>query len=210
MIMNRFFGIVISLLALFALSYSQQANGNSSFTDPRDGQTYRTVRIGDKTWMAENLNFKTGESWCYDDKDSNCQEYGRLYDWNTAVSACPFGWRLPDTADWDNLAGAVGGQLDENGGWIIAGEKLKSKIGWCNYYDGTDGNGTDDFGFSALPGGFRSADGSFSSVCLTGDWWSATKYNASRAWGRNIYRGNYFFNGDRDNDDGYSVRCIKK
>ena len=118
----------------------------SSFTDSRDQKTYRTVTIGGKKWMAENLNYATTNSWCY--KNGYCTEYGRLYDWISVQEACPSGWRLPTNEDWENLLQAVGG-------WSVAGGKLKSKIGWVDKNAveiGTPGNGTDDFGFSALPG----------------------------------------------------------
>ena len=139
-----------------------------SFKDSRDGQKYRTVFIGGKMWMAENLNYKTSNSWCYNNKNYNCNTYGRLYTWNAARSACPSGWRLPNDSDWDNLISAVGSN---------AGTKLKSQTGW---------NGTDEFGFSALPGGYRNTAGSFSNVGNWGYWWSATEVDASYARGRTM------------------------
>jgi len=137
----------------------QQISG--TFTDSRNGQTYRTVKIGNRTWMAENLNFQTENSWCYDNNSANCSKYGRLYTWDAAMKACPSGWRLPSDNDWTALTNAVGSN---------AGTKLKSQTGWND-----NGNGTDDFGFSALPGGSRSTDGSFDGVGSYGHWWSATE-----------------------------------
>jgi uncharacterized protein (TIGR02145 family) len=186
-----FFGV--AALLLFGLVSTGFASDSGSFTDPRDNQTYRTVRIGDLTWMAQNLNFQTGNSWCYDDDESNCQKYGRFYDWNTAMTACPAGWRLPTDDDWNNLVQAAGGD--------VAGAKLKSASpAW---------DGTDDFGFSALPGGFGRS-GVFFNVSNFGHWWSATENDAGSAWhrgmywyGSNVTRRNYGKTGL------FSVRCLR-
>jgi len=132
---------------------------NGSFVDQRDGKIYRTVKIGNQTWMAENLNYKISNSWCYDNDNSNCEKYGRLYDWNTAVRVCPAGWRLPSLQDWMILINAVSNVE-------MAGIELKSTIGWSN-----NGNGTDKFGFSALPGGAFFSTG-FSGVGGYGNWWT--------------------------------------
>lgn len=112
-----------------------------SFTDPRDGQTYRTVQIGNQTWMAENLNYRTEGSYCYDDEPANCQKYGRIYTWEAALNACPSGWHLPIQAEFETLIATVGGTSK-------AAKVLKSKSGWED-----DGNSTDAYGFSALPVG---------------------------------------------------------
>jgi len=99
-------------------------------TDPRDGKIYKTTKIGNQMWMTENLNCETGKSWCYDGDDSKCQQYGRLYDWNTANEACPAGWHLPSQEEWGNLVKAVGGSS-------TAGKKLKSRSGWNNKKNGS-------------------------------------------------------------------------
>ncbi|MDR2581100.1 MAG: fibrobacter succinogenes major paralogous domain-containing protein [Fibromonadaceae bacterium] len=176
--------------AAFLLSCS-----SDSLHDSRDGKTYKTIKIGKQTWMAENLNFDAGGSACYNNNSSNCTAYGRLYNWNTALTVCPSGWRLPTDAEWTALTNHAGSN---------AGTKLKanSSLWFTN-------TGTDDFGFSALPGGIG-WEGSFSYVGNFGFWWSATESDASNAWFRSM---NYnFSNVPRFNDRRehlFSVRCVK-
>jgi len=157
------FGRALLLAAvLVAVSVgTASAQQKVTFTDKRDGTKYKTVAIGNQTWMAENLRFILGDSWCYENDESKCQQYGRLYDWNMARIACPKGWHLPTKDEWTELVAVVGS--------VTGGKKLKSTSGWNG-----DGNGTDDFGFSALPGGLRVA-GSFGYAGSRGYWWSATE-----------------------------------
>jgi uncharacterized protein (TIGR02145 family) len=137
-----------------------------------EGQTYRTVKIGTQTWMAENLNYAVEGSKCYD--DSNCNIYGRLYNWETAKTVCPSGWHLPTREEWEVMTNYIGGTS-------IEGSKLKAVRGWNN-----NGNGTDDYGFSALPGGFGSSDG-ISYVGDGGFWWSASEDDSDYAYSRRMY-----------------------
>jgi uncharacterized protein (TIGR02145 family) len=166
------------------------------FTDSRDNKVYRTVTIGGKTWMAENLNFAAEGSKCYRNNAEYCEKYGRLYNWTTALKACPAGYHLPSDGEWTMLENAVGGK-------DIAGTKLKSTDGWDE-----DGNGTNDFGFSALPGGLGGADNYFSDAGSDGYWWSATEINAYNAWIRDMYSyvrdSKYFRKGNL-----FSVRCVQ-
>jgi uncharacterized protein (TIGR02145 family) len=186
-----------------------------TFTDGRDGQTYRTVKIGKQTWMAENLNYLTESgSWCYNDSASYCKQYGRLYDWKTATTICPIGWKLPDTTDWNKLAQTVGGKRNQYCGedcfvfWVNAGNKLKSKSGWIEYYN-INGNGTDDYGFSALPGGFRYSVDSFRHAGDRGFWWTATEYSDSNAYYRlMLYDYNSVDEFNFFKRYGLSVRCV--
>jgi len=182
-------------------AFGEQRYGvNNCGTDGTAGSC-KTVTIGEQTWMAENLNRtpSSGNSWCYDDKEYNCRRFGRLYDWYAAKSVCPTGWYLPSREEWQALVNYAGGD-------DVAGKKLKSTYGWYN-----DGNGTDEYGFSALPGGDRYSYGYFYDAGYYGHWWTATDYDGSNAYYRdmdynygNVYEGN-----DYDKSDGYSVRCVK-
>jgi uncharacterized protein (TIGR02145 family) len=175
---------------------AKQGEDSVSFTDPRDGQVYRTVKIRNIVWMAENLNYKTGKSWCYGNDESNCKEYGRLYDWNTAKKACPDGWRLPDPLEWKDLVQAAVGSG-------VAGKKLKSTSGWNN-----NGNGTDSLGFSAMPGGYRG--GGFYDAGNFGGWWSATERGSVYADYRGMgYYYNYVNEHYYNKKYGLSARCVK-
>ncbi|SOE78327.1 major paralogous domain-containing protein [Fibrobacter sp. UWT3] len=204
-----------------------------TLTDTRDGQTYKTVTIGDQVWMAENLNYETENSYCYDDDPSNCAKYGRLYTWAAAMDSvgtwttngkgcgygsecsptgtirgiCPEGWHLPDTTEWNTLITSVGGVQDEDYAykWHGAGTALKSTGGWYN-----DRNGTDAFGFSALPAGYRDYDGNYYGEGHYADFWSSTEGNSSSAY-------SMYLNYDYDIAGlygsykyyGRSVRCLK-
>jgi uncharacterized protein (TIGR02145 family) len=170
----------------------------SFFSDSRDGQKYRKAKIGEQVWMAENLNYKTGNSKCYGNSDSNCKKYGRLYDWATAMKACPKGWHLPSDAEWGIMSGFIGGAS-------IEGRHLKAKTGWKD-----NGNGRDTYGFAALPGGNGYSDGSFYDVGNYGYWWSASEYNSNIAYYRDMYYNNEgaIYNGNYKSYL-FSVRCAQ-
>jgi len=131
------------------------------FTDPRDGKTYKTVKIGDQIWMAENLNYECEGSKCFKNDPSYAKKYGRLYNLETAVEACPPGWHIPSKEEWRKL-------VDYAGGFSTSAYKLKAKDGWLG-----NGNGSDEYGFSALPGGtFQQGD--FGGWPYMGFWWGST------------------------------------
>ena len=220
--MNR--AKMFSLTAGFvlAMAFTLSCEDKDKFTDSRDGKTYKTVKIGTAVWMAENLNFAAEGSKCYgeggvvvDEYDeegnpinptklsnaevqANCAKYGRLYNWETAVKACPAGFHLLSDDEWTALVNYAGGEK-------TAGTKLKSAAGWNK-----NGNGTNDYGWSALPGGDGSPAGLFGSAGSSGFWWSATEFNAYNALYRDMY-----YNGERvarsyDKKTGlFSVRCVK-
>jgi uncharacterized protein (TIGR02145 family)/uncharacterized repeat protein (TIGR02543 family) len=180
-----------------------------TFTDIRDDKTYKTVKINDQTWMGENLNYDTANgrgSWCYNNDTSNCGKYGRLYDWWTARVVCPSGWHLPASEEWDKLKIAVGDN--------VAGKKLKSSTGWYG-----QGNGTDNYGFCALPGGGRIdaeyfldtyLSNYFYSVDIAGFWWTATTVaNTGEANFIPIFDFvDYIHESDYKKSRAVSVRCI--
>jgi len=180
----------------------------TTLTDSRDKKTYKTVKIGTQTWMAENLNYEAKGSKCYEDKPANCQKYGRLYNWETAKTACPSGWKLPSNAEWDKLLHYIDGTSGTESPYYseTAGKHLKAKSGWNE-----NGNGTDKFGFSALPSGVGySHNGSFNLVGSSCFWWSSTEYSSSE-----VYYWFIHYNSETVQYNGggkgslYSIRCIK-
>ena len=138
----------------------------------RFGHIYRMVTIGEQTWMAENVNYETTEgSYCYNNEAENCEKHGRLYTWEQAYNnACPTGWHLPSKNEFEVLIASADGAtvFDEDN---TAGAKLKASYGWP-----TGKNGTDDYGFSALPGGMYYTQGSNGfSFDDSAMFWSATE-----------------------------------
>jgi uncharacterized protein (TIGR02145 family) len=179
---------------------------HGSFTDTRDGQIYSTVKIGEQTWMAKNLNFNTNTtgSRCYNDQVSYCTTYGRLYTLAAAKTACPDGWHLPSREEWEILSNFVGGNTEDR--------HLKATSGWNNNW-----NGLDTYGFTALPGGYyTNGFNGFSSVGSEGNWWSSDEsVNEGITYG--IYRkimgtegaqNNYYWFGDNKNSL-FSIRCLQ-
>jgi uncharacterized protein (TIGR02145 family)/uncharacterized repeat protein (TIGR02543 family) len=170
------------------------------YTDTRDGKVYQTVQIGWQCWMAENLAFLPSVSpptqgsvsnphyYVYDYDGTNVSEakstenfqtYGVLYNWPSALTSCPEGWYLPIDNEWKVLEGTVDSQYGvgdpiwNNSGLrgFDVGKNLKSDSGWSN-----NGNGNDEYGFSALPGGsLWLQEGSFMQKLDAGQWWTSTQ-----------------------------------
>ena len=154
--------IIFRTLAKAALCTSLLLVGCAEkITDERDGQKYSVIKIADKLWFAENLNFETGNSCCPEGDNRNCSKYGRLYTRDDALRACPSGWRLPDNLEINELVKAAGGMSK-------AGNALKSSSGWFK-----KGNGSDALGFAALPAGYRS-QGKFDGIGGYAYFWSST------------------------------------
>jgi uncharacterized protein (TIGR02145 family) len=190
---------------------------SGTLIDRRDGKKYKTVKIGRQTWMAQNLDYKTDNSWCYENNADSCNKYGRLYTWNAAKTACPAGYHLPSGEEWDSLAQTAGDkeEIYENGyiKWHGAGKNLKTKKGWNQYkiYDAYyNGNGTNAYKFSALPGGNRLPSGYFITVGYGGWWWMATESDNGNAYHQSVENSHNDLSrgGLADAGHGFSVRCV--
>ena len=199
------------------------AVSNSSVTC--GGQTYRTVQIGEQVWFAENLNYNNYDasgSKCYDNLESYCNTYGRLYDWSTAMGLpsscnstscseliqskhqgiCPSGWHIPSQAEWNTLSSYVQSNSDC--------KDCDAMLLKATQYWNLGGNGTDYYGFSALPGGFGFPIGSFSRVGDYGNWWCASEDTSSFASDRHMgYYGDSAYWDSNLKYGLYSVRCLQ-
>jgi uncharacterized protein (TIGR02145 family) len=175
---------------------------SGTFTDDRDGHVYKWVKIGEQIWMAENLAYKTTVgSWAYDFNQTNISKYGYLYDWETAKKICPTGWHLPSDNDWETLVNFAGGKS-------YAAVKLKEK-GTAHWQEYDDIVGTNETGFTALPGGSRFYI-HFMYGGSTGFWWSSTEEDQYGVWYRSITNGyNSVSRSSYSNGSAVSVRCIK-
>lgn len=185
-----------------------------SFTDPRDGREYRTVGIWDQVWMGENLNYTDsvatpdleGKRWCYDDEQEQCDTYGSLYSCEISKSVCPAGWHLPTESDWQDLLNfmtRMGVDLDKG---------LRAKSDWYNY-TGHSNNGTDVFGFTALPGGIMYEANSYGNATREAWFWyaqdcSLNEYEALYLSSEETNFVSSSVSGGKITD-AYSVRCIK-
>jgi uncharacterized protein (TIGR02145 family) len=214
--------VIALLLAFCAVQIGcKNKKSDDSFTDERDGNTYKTVKIGEQIWMAENLKYlpsvdapTTGSYtephyYVYDYEGNNVEEakatdtyktYGVLYNWKAALSACPEGWHLPTNSEWEQLIEFLGGET-------VAGGKLKSTD--SIYWNIPNEGATNESGFNALPGGYREYSGVFSYLNSYGFWYSATEYSSDYAWNRYLDSNNSNAFKYYSKENGFSVRCIK-
>jgi len=187
---------------LLALSGCDKDDDLNIFTDVRDGQEYLIVTIGSQTWMAENLNYDpgAGDSWCFDDDAGNCPNFGRLYDWTTALTVAPDGWHLPTDAEWNTLINFLGGET-------VAGGHMKEA--GLTHWEAPNEGADNSSGFTGLPVGIRFHTGLFSLDGTGTAFWSSTEKEIDRSWAIFL---------DKDIADtfrtgtvkiaGLSVRCI--
>jgi uncharacterized protein (TIGR02145 family) len=211
------FYLLIALVSMCSFSQAQ-------ITDI-DGNSYDTVRIGTQTWMSENLNvsrFRNGDpialaktnkewqkagkkkkpAWCYYNNDgANDEKYGKLYNWyavNDPRGLAPVDYRIPSLEEWGALT-------DHLGGDSTAGIAMKSNHGWMEM-----GNGTNESGFGALPGGRCDHSGTCIHSGKYGFWWTNTQDGESDAWGVKLFSTTKdVVRGDYSKEYGFSVRCIK-
>jgi uncharacterized protein (TIGR02145 family) len=180
-------------------SYLNPNINYGEMTDPRDGQVYKTVKIGDQVWMAQNLNYDDSvktpslkeNSWCYNDSSEYCEKYGRLYSWAAAKDVCPTGWHLPSEDELDDLIDSVARSAS-------VGKSLQTKL-W--------NSGTDAYGFSAIPAGRRDDSGWYTGESAA--FWSSTAESKGYAFYMFIFASGNARLGVLSEKYGASVRCIQ-
>jgi|WetSurMetagenome_2_1015567.scaffolds.fasta_scaffold00002_221 uncharacterized protein (TIGR02145 family) len=174
---------------------------SSSFTDARDGISYKTILVGNYEWMAENLKYKSPEGcWDYFDNESNRTKFGRLYNWESAQSACPVNWHLPSEAEFKDLISYLGGMSE-------AGGKLKMLTDWSIPNTGA----TNEVHFDALPAGFRNNGGNYQLLGINSGFWSSSTTNDGKGIYMYLYS-NYKFVSllTVTKNIGFSIRCVRK
>ncbi|REL39025.1 hypothetical protein DYD21_03455 [Rhodohalobacter sp. SW132] len=186
--------LVFSILFMAVINISCSKDDEmTAFTDERDGKTYQLFEYGNQVWMGENLNFASDGSWSYENSSAHADEFGRLYNWNSAVNSCPNGWRLPTHQENSTM-------VDNLGGIEHAGAALKS---------------SEHLGLAL--GGYRSTEESFEEVGNVGVYWSGTETEmdetagpAESAWNLAIYNMSDETRQRRvQKDYGFNVRCIQ-
>jgi uncharacterized protein (TIGR02145 family) len=192
-----------------------------------DGNLYHVINIGSQSWLAENLQttrlvdstaitlvvdnsqwssaklVSPAYCWYGNNEQDYRNPYGALYNWYAVSSGklCPKGWRVPTDADWTVLSDYLGGST-------LAGGKLKENS--TDYWKKPNLGASNEYFFSAMPGGWRAPTGLYDNIGSFGYWWSATSPQTNVANYRHIYYGNTsMIKGVVDQSYGLSVRCIK-
>jgi len=203
-----------------------------------DNKSYKTVKIGNQIWMAENLAYLpavsppttgsstnpnyyvdgyTGTDVATAKQQANYKTYGVLYNWPAAKAVCPSGWHLPTDTEWT----ALEDYLIANGyiyDGTTTGNKIAKSLAATTHWNTSSNTGAignnlslnNKSGFSALPGGYRNYEGAFSGVGESGYWWSPTEASTSNAWSRHLHVNfSFIFTYSFNKVYGYSVRCVK-
>ena len=199
--------IPVKLIAGETISYTHHSH--LGYIDPRDGQSYKAVIIADKIWFGRNLNYKSVDSWCYQNNPAMCEKYGRLYTWENAQTACPVGWHLPSKNEYYQMVKASGQKSR-------AASALKSKDGWSDYgnkFDYQSGNGFDYWSFSVLPAGGGLYGKPLNNKGKAAYFWTSSKaYSEASDEASAIYMlndDNAIHVGDFNKNNGFSIRCVK-
>lgn len=173
----------------------------STYLDNRDGNIYKTVKIGTQWWMAENLKYQpsSGNYWAYNNNNSYVSTYGYLYDWETACNVCPDGWHLSSLKDWNVLAEQLGD---------VTGIKMKETGN--THWNESKVRVTNSSGFTALPGGMRSYYGSFERLGKEANFWTSLDLKVPNSWGESfLYNYDVSIIKITGTASGFSVRCVK-
>ena len=215
---------LLMMVALFLLTGGCTREINpvlDEMTDARDNQTYQTVTLGDQTWLAQNLNYETDDSWCFQDDPANCATYGRLYNWEAAMNACPDGWHLPSDQEWSTLIkyldplsrpSAVLTESKTAGGLMKTTGTIQDGTGlWAEPNTGA----TNITKFSVVPGGERvpTPSGLFNLLGQHAFFWTSTEYATKSAGFRTLDYGHSGVTKGTSTTNmtkayGLSVRCI--
>jgi uncharacterized protein (TIGR02145 family) len=206
--MIKYFNLILFLIYSFSsVSQTNVKPVYGTFSDFRDKKAYKTVTIGNQTWLGYNLNFSMANSWCYNDSAENCKLYGRLYTQDAARTACPAGWHLPSADEWLVLINRIGGKQ-------VAGRYMKES--GTEHWKTPNDNADNSSGLKVLPAGYRDAYGeAFYRLGEEAVYWSSTKLNDSA-----IYSWSFFLHYNSgaaftetitlsNHKNGYSVRCLK-
>jgi uncharacterized protein (TIGR02145 family) len=218
------FSLVAGSFLILLQGCRKSDNSSPPVTD-MDGNTYKTVRIGDQTWMAENLKTATfsdgtdipvvsdvsgwsvlntpGLCWYNNDADSIKNIFGALYNFYAVGSGklCPPGWHVPSGDDWQKLRDFLGDAL-------TGGGRLKEE--GTSHWKAPNTGADNTTGFTALPAGIRYFEGSFNSLSFFTSFWSSTEYDSNKSWYFSLYYSDAFaLMNKTSKKDGFSVRCLE-
>jgi uncharacterized protein (TIGR02145 family) len=186
------------------IEVSEYQNYFGTLTDERDGQEYKTIMIGNTYIMAENLRYMTGDAVYYDNDPENGEVYGMLYKWETALDACPAGWRLPTRNEYDFIREYLGGEY-------VAGGKLKTS--GTEYWLSPNEYGTNETGFSAVgAGGYMPGHLEFFGLNENTTYWTQTEAPNDLVWSMALSNTNgrmAIQNTTSRQSTYFSARCIK-
>lgn len=216
---------LLPVALLLLVSACNKTDGPPSPITDIEGNIYKSVRLGDQIWMAENLRTSTfadgtaipgvadsivwgsletpGFCWYNNDETSNKDTYGALYNYYCVISGklCPSGWHAPSRDEWQKLRDFLGDSLTDGG-------RLKEE--GTKHWRTPNTGAVDDAGFTALPGGIRYFEGTFSSLSYYTAFWSSTEADIAKGWYFGLYYNDAMAEINRiSKKNGFSVRCLK-